>query len=62
MSLYNAIRAKISNIAKFIVSGGNPSDSPDYKDDYSFLVNEFGAGVFESEIRKLRLMKEEDEV
>lgn len=60
MSLYNAIQIKIGNIARFIVAGGDPSTSPDYKDDYNFLITEFGSNVFESEINRLLLIKEED--
>ena len=56
--LYNAIQAKISNIARFIAAGGDPAASPDYKPDYDVLVGEFGEGIFESEVYGLRLMKE----
>ena len=56
--LLNVIQAKISRIARFIAAGGDPSSSPHYKPDYDFLVGEFGEGIFESEVYRLRLMKE----
>lgn len=29
-SLYNVLQAKVTNIAKFIVAGGDPSTLPEY--------------------------------
>jgi hypothetical protein len=46
MYRYARMTARIRNIAKFIAVGGDPSTDPDIKDEYYYLVNEFGEEIF----------------
>ena len=48
-------------LAIYAIAGGNPSTDPDYKDEYCWLVGEFGEGFFNDELMHLRLTKEEEE-
>lgn len=52
-------RMNLSNIARIIAAGGDPDDSP-YSDDYWYLIGEYGEGIFEEEISKMNLVREED--
>ena len=49
-------RMNMSNIAKLIAAGGDPDDSP-WKDDYHYLIDEYGENVFEDEINNMYLIK-----
>lgn len=59
MYRYASITARIRNIAKFIAAGGNPLTDPNVKDEYQYLIGEFGEGIFESEVKALKLMMED---
>lgn len=46
--------ARIRQIAYYIYAGGSATD-PDVKDDYFYLVSEFGEDVFNEELKKIRI-------
>jgi len=45
---------RIRQIAYYIYAGGSATD-PDVKDDYFYLVSEFGEDVFNEELKKIRI-------
>lgn len=51
---------RIQTIARYIAAGGDPTTNPDIKDDYFYLVGEYGEGIFQDEINKLKLTKEQE--
>ena len=52
-------RMNLSNIARLIAAGGDPESSP-WRDDYWYLIDEYGESIFEDEINKMNLIREED--
>ena len=40
-----AFRSRIQNIARCIATGGCPAEDPDVKDDYYYLVSEYGEDI-----------------
>ena len=54
------ISLRIQNVAKCVIAGGNPSEDPDVKDDYFYLVGEIGEDVLSEQINRIRLSLEEE--
>lgn len=40
-----SFQSRIQNVASCIAGGGIPSEDPDVKDDYYYLVSEYGADI-----------------
>jgi len=55
-------RSMIPAIAKIIVAGGDPGSDPAVKEDFWYLVGEYGEGVFNDEVNRLMMTKEEEDL
>ena len=40
-----SFQSRVQNIARCIAAGGCPSEDPDVKDDYFYLVSEYGEDI-----------------
>ena len=55
-----AFQSRIQNIARCIAAGGVPSEDPDVKDDYYYLVSAYGADITLETANRIALqMKDE---
>lgn len=52
--------ALIQQIRNYILAGINPATNPDLEPVYSYLVGEYGEGIFNFEQNEAALSKEED--
>lgn len=50
-----SFQSRIQNVARCLAAGGVPSEDPDVKDDYFYLVSEYGEDITLEAANRIRL-------
>ena len=49
------VNMRVYNVAQCLAAGGNPATDPSVKDDYFYLVDEYGIDILNEAVTRIKL-------